>query len=351
MRSVAPDDVPDLFGLGSATLRWALVAFAVVYVAVSVGAGWQIRSPWRWAGLLCGFVLFTLAIGLVVRTGGSRGSTDAAVVATAASVGGIAISLWSLPVATYQTVQSSSPVSAMTIAMAMLALHRRTLIAWSGAVCCSAVAMAWGESVGFGLGTGAQTTFFSYPVMIMATLFVLVALPLEDRIRMLRERAIAQASTEAATAAGAAERNRQRRRLDRRARPILQQIVERHEFTSAEVANARLTEAQLRDGIRAQAWESEEVREAVWRARRRGVSVLLLDDGAAGPATDSAVGRQLRDVLVDELNAVDGGQLTARVLPPGRALLASIVVNEDPRFRRVECGVDGAVAVHTGSLD
>ncbi|MYR08751.1 hypothetical protein GTV32_21630 [Gordonia sp. SID5947] len=340
----------DVFGLGSSTVARGLGVFAVVYTVVTVGAGWQIRSVQNWAGLVAGLMVFAVATSIVQRTRGPRFPTSAAIPVTAMAVCGLTISLWSLSAQTYLQLQTAPPVSAATIVFTLVAIRGRPVVAWVGALCGTVLAGLWGESIGMGFVTGAGNTAFCYPVLVLAMLFVLMARPLAERIRVLRERAVAQAATDAATAAAAAERGRQLSRLGRRARPILGEIVDGHEFTVGEVAEVRLTEAQLRDGIRAPAWESEPVRDAVWQARRRGVSVLLLDDGALNTTPERDLVHRLRDVLVDELRAVEGGQVTARVLPPGRSLVASIVVNTGPTIRRIEYGVCGVISEHTATV-
>ncbi|MDY6807953.1 MAG: hypothetical protein SW127_02940 [Actinomycetota bacterium] len=347
----APDDSVDLFGLDSAPVIWSLVVFAGAYIVVAVGAGWEIRSFTSWAGQAVALAIFGVAVALVVGSRGPRTPTLVAVIATVLVVGALGLSLWNLPVTAYRTLQTSPPVSAMTVVFTMLALHRRPIFAWVGAVCGSVVAGLWGVSLGFGYAGGAESTYFCFPVLVMATLFVLMAPPVEARIRSLRQREIEQAETEAATRAGSAERRRQLRRLDQGARPILRWIVDGHTFTTAEVTDARLTEAQLRDSIRARAWESTEVREAAWQARRRGVAVLLLDDGALDAPGDAALAVRLRQLLVAELQDARAGQVTARVLPPGRDVIASILVTSNGGVRRIECRGDGTVRVDSGTLN
>lgn len=346
----APDDSLDLFGLDSVPVIWSLVTFAAAYVLVAVGAGWETRSWESWAGQAAALAIFGVSVALVVGARGPRTSLLVAAVATVLVVGAMALALWCLPVTAYRTLQTSPPVSAMTVVFTMLALHRRPLVAWVGATCGSVVAGLWGASRGFGFVDGAEATYFCFPVLVMATLFVLMAPPAEARIRALRHQEIEQAETEAATRAGSAERHRQLRRLDQGARPILERIVEGHVFTTAEVTDARLTEAQLRDGIRARAWECMQVSEAAWQARRRGVAVLLLDDGALDGSDDPAIAVRLQQILVAELRDARDGQVTARVLPPGRDVIASILVNSADRVRRTECLADGAVRVHPGTL-
>lgn len=343
------DATVDLFGLGSPTVAWAIGAFAVAYVVV---LGWtcaEIHAVRNWLGLGVGFAVFVVATAIVVRTRGIRCPVPRAAAIGSLAVCGLAMSLWNIPAPSYQTLQTAPPVSAMTIVLTLLALQGRPFFAWAAALGGSVVAAVWGAVIGVGPVVGAGNTLFCYPVMMLAMLFVVMGRPMEARIRMLAERAVDQATTEAATAAAADERNRQLRQLDRRARPILEQIVDGHRFTADEVAASRLTEGQLRDGIRAPGWDSAQVSEAVWTARHRGVSVLLLDDGALAPERRDLADR-LRGLLVDELTRADRGQVTARIFPPERGLLATIVANAGTDFRRVECGADGIVTVRTGSV-
>ena len=68
----------------------------------------------------------------------------------------------------------------------------------------------------------------------------------------------------------------------------------------------------------------------------------LLDDGVSREGND--VIRRARAMLVDELAALNGdaAELTARILPPGRPLVASIVVQGVVGFRKIEFHHDGA---------
>ena len=98
--------------------------------------------------------------------------------------------------------------------------------------------------------------------------------------------------------------------------------------------DARLLEAQLRDGIRAPGLDDPAVRAAAWQARRRGVSVLLLDDGDGSRAPGELT--RLADVVVSVLADATDGRVTARILPPGRELLATVTIDSTERSERIE---------------
>lgn len=346
----------NLFGLGSPLLVRALLVFAVIYVAVTIGAGWQIRSVGTWVALTAGFVLFVVATSLLMRYGRTTLPWGTAAVVTVLTVAGLAMSFWTLSLDTYLTLQTTPASSALTIILAMVVLYRRPLFAWVGAFCATGLAAVTGQMIGIGYAVGAGNTLFCYPVLVLATLFGLMAIPMPDRLRSLREQAFAQAAEEAAAAASADERRRQLERLDAGARPILEQIVGGHEFGPEEARDVRLAEAQLRDTIRAPGWDAPEVAESVWAVRRRGVSVRLLDDGALDDyasddlGDESSPGSLARRMLVEELTAVEStsaahGSVTARILPAGRGVLASIVVDVGLRMRRVEIHRDSGVSV------
>ncbi|MCZ0914464.1 hypothetical protein O0V02_18915 [Gordonia amicalis] len=352
----------NLFGLGSPLLIRALAIFASIYVVAVVGAGWEIRSVATWVALAVGFVLFVAAASILMRYGGSTLPRRTALAVTTLTVAGLTTSFWSLPLDTYLTVQTSPMTSAMTIILAMVVLYRRPLFAWLGALSATGLASVGGHLTGIGYAIGAGNTLFCYPVLVLATLFGLMAIPMPDRLRSLREQAFAQAAEEAATTASASERRKQLRRLDVGARPILEQIAAGHEFGPDEALEVRLTEAHLRDTIRAPGWDAPKVGELVRAVRRRGVSVRLLDDGGLDDYTSGGLddehspGSAARRMLVDELTAVeavvaDHGSVTARILPSGREVLASIVVDVGPHMRRSEILRDGSVAVDATPVD
>ena len=349
------DETTDnLFGLGSPLLIRALVVS--VYVIAVVGACWEIRSVATWVVLAAGFLLFVAAASMLMRCHRSSLPRRTALAVTSLTVAGLTTSFWSLPLDTYRTVQTSPMTSAMTIVLAMVVLYRRPLFAWVGAFCATGLASVGGEMSGIGYAVGAGNTLFCYPVLVLATLFGLMAIPMPDRLRSLREQAFAQAAEEAATAASASERRMQLERLDAGARPILEQIAAGKEFGLEEAREVRLTEAQLRDTIRAPGWDAPEVGASVWAVRRRGIIVRLLDDGGLNDhASDdlddeSLLGSRARQTLVEELTAVnatasDHGSITARILPVGRDVLASIVVDVGLRMRRVEIHRAGSIDV------
>ncbi|OCW87721.1 hypothetical protein A8M60_15440 [Nocardia farcinica] len=338
------DTAVNLFGLGSPLLQRALGLYAGVHVAVTVAACWTIRTSTTWFALAAGFAMMVSAAILLMRYRRSKLPIAQAALVTVLGVGGLGISLVSLPRDTYMTIQTTPVTSALAIILVLVALHGRPVVAWLGAACGTALAALGGAVTGISPGVGASSTVYWYPVLMIATLFALMATPMPERIRNIREQAFARAAEKAAADAAAVEHDRQMRGLDARARPILERIADGDDFAPADVVDARLTEAQLRDAIRAPAWDCDEVRDLVWTARRHGVSVRLLDDGVLDES-DRAIGH-VRAVLVEVLNSIEPGPatVTARILPPGRTFLSSVVINAGSWSRRVDIGHDGVVA-------
>ncbi|GAA3698019.1 hypothetical protein GCM10022238_12410 [Gordonia hankookensis] len=336
-----PGEAVDLFGLRSLPVVGALLAFGAVYIVVTIGSGLEIRGPANWLGLAAAFVLLAADLAVLIRVVGDPFPFRWGVVAVAVMIAGTATAWWSVPTDTFQTLQCLPAAVSGIVVLALLAVRGQLGLAWIGAATMSLSASLWGGFRGLGFVTGLGYTLWVYPVMIFASLFVVMLRPMADSIRTLRDRELGYAASDAASLAAAAERDRQIGRLDRQARPLLEQVADGHEFSRTEVQRARLVEAQLRDGIRAPAWDSARVRAAVWRARERGVSVVLFDDG--GLIGDDSVQQRLDDALVDELEDLGGGRVTARVLPPGRATRATIVVNVGDASRRYDVTEAGEI--------
>ncbi|AZG48344.1 hypothetical protein [Gordonia insulae] len=334
-------DVVDLFGVRSRPVVGALLAFGVVYVVVTVGSGLENDSVSSWVGLSTAFLILASVLVGLIRVEGDPYPLPAGVIAVTMLVTGASIAWWSVPLSNFETLQCMPAAITGIVVLALLAVRGRLTLSWIGTVAMSLAAGIWAAFRGLGFVTGVGYTSWVYPVMIFASLFVVMLRPMAARIGALRARELRYAAADAAATAAADERDRQLARLDLRARPVLAQVAAAHDFSTAEVSAARLVEAALRDGIRAPSWASPRVREAVWRARERGVSVILLDDGIGVRADD--VQTRLDGVLVDELESRDARRVTARVMPPGRPTRATIVVNTAGGTRYHECSADGAI--------
>ncbi|AGP31717.1 hypothetical protein A606_10390 [Corynebacterium terpenotabidum Y-11] len=117
------------------------------------------------------------------------------------------------------------------------------------------------------------------------------------------------------------------RMLELTAGPVFTAASRSGEVSEALSRRARLTELQLRDMIRSPLLNLPVLREAVWDARARGVTVLLLDDRSGRTPTGDApvvIDRLLGDILYALDVATPGDHVTVRLLPAGREAFATV---------------------------
>lgn len=330
--------VIDTFGIRSRAMLVALTFFVTACLAIVVRTAWGTTLQ-TWCGLLLAGAIYLVVLVVLVRLPGDPMSRGAAWGIAVSVLVAAAITLWALPQPPTTVMQTGPVTGASIIVLALVAVRGRVLIAWVANVMLTIEVGLWSLGAGHGFGGGAALTLANYAVMIMGSLFALMVRPMSAQIYALRAAQSRRAADEASADAAAMVRRNQVEVLDERARPLLQAIAAREEFTADEVARARRVEAGLRDGIRGRGLDTSDVREAVWRARGRGVTVLLLDDGMrAGERVHATpdIPAELESVLVDALDSVDDGRVTARILPPGRDVAATITVDTGTRHQRIE---------------
>ncbi|MDF6101209.1 hypothetical protein [Gordonia hongkongensis] len=332
-------EVVNAFGIGSRPLWLMMGAFACGYFAVTLYADSSITGWWQWTGVFAGFVLFVVAGMTILDSPGDPlpGSTTSVIAAM--TVSAVAVTLFSLPSPPSHVMQTGPPMGASVIILAFVAVRGRPLAAWLASGCISVIAGVWGAVSTAGAVWGLSITLPGYAIMIMGSLFSVMLRPMARNIYELREANERQAALDAAAAAATEVRDRRLAALDERARPVLTRMARRETFTADEVATARLLEAQLRDGIRASGLDLPMVRDAAWRARQRGVRVVLLDDGGLAALDDAhaAVARErLANAVAELLDEVEDGRVTVRIQPPGRDALASVGVDASHVSHRVE---------------
>ncbi|WP_307814787.1 MULTISPECIES: hypothetical protein [unclassified Gordonia (in: high G+C Gram-positive bacteria)] len=336
-------EVVNAFGIGSRPLWLMMGVFACGYFAVTLYADSAITGWWQWIGLFAGFVLFVVAGMTILDSPGDPlpGSTTSVIAAM--TVSAVAVTLFSLPSPPSHVMQTGPPMGASVIILAFVAVRGRPLAAWLASGCISVIAGVWGAVSTAGAVWGLSITLPGYAIMIMGSLFSVMLRPMARNIYELREANERQAALDAAAAAATEVRDRRLAALDERARPVLTRMARRETFTADEVATARLLEAQLRDGIRASGLDLPMVRDAAWRARQRGVRVVLLDDGGLATLNDAhatMARAQLAVAVEDVLDGTDGGRVTVRIQPPGRDALATVGVDAGDTVSLIAFGVD-----------
>lgn len=222
----------------------------------------------------------------------------------------------------------------------------RLLVAWGNNLLVAAVAVV--ELVrGWPQPGVAVTVVPNLAVMLMATVFAAIVRPRAREIYLMRRQIQRETEAAAADQSRIAVRDQQMALLDEKTRPLLDLVARGGVVDHRVVRESGLVEAELRDRIRAPGLDAPEIAEAAWEARGRGVKVLLLDDRDPDHRGD---GRQswlaaVREAAVAELgDARPSGEVTVRLLPAGRNMLATVTALDGERVRRTEFVAEGFVA-------
>lgn len=233
-------------------------------------------------------------------------------------------------------------LGAITLVLLVMALRGRIGMAWVGYFVMAGVTVLWAERSGLGVAAGIALVIRHAGTLLAGTL---VAASLNRTARTLaalnRERDL-RVAQEATQTAAIGERKAQLDRINALARPALERLANPHVPGDAERADCLLVEAGLRDAMRARSLCLEPLTSAARQARSRGVEVILLDDGGDQPPPGMDA---LTALLATELDAVPSGRFTARLLPPGRPDLATIVI-ESHGHRMLSVLQDGTVLAH-----
>ena len=233
-------------------------------------------------------------------------------------------------------------LGAITLVLLVMALRGRTCLAWAGYFAMAGVTVSWAVLNDLGVAAGIALVIRHAGTLLAGTL---VAANLNRTARTLaalnRERNL-RVAQEATQTAAIGERKAQLDRINALARPALERLANPHVPGEAERADCLLVEAGLRDAMRARSLDLDPLTSAARNARSRGVEVILLDDGGDQPPPGIDA---LAVLLARELDAVATGRFTARLLPAGRADLATIVIESDGH-RMLSVLRNGTVLAH-----
>jgi hypothetical protein len=234
---------------------------------------------------------------------------------------------------------------ASAMILCFMCVRGRRVAPWLSLIAMICTYGAWGALNDTGFAAEASKVVIDATPLAMATILSYTLRPTAKAVFTLRARSERQIEEQAALAAAVAERTEQRNRLDRLARPLLTRIASDVPLTAEERLSCELLEAHLRDHLRAPALSTPLVDDAALEARRRGVDVILIDDGGMDEASPD-VAQCVQKLVADALSSAESGAVRVRVLPPGRDSLASIYI-DDGRPRRVSVDRHG---VHVCSM-
>ena len=331
-----PQDVRALLGMHTGAARFIVAFYALTYAVLAATTPDGVRSMWPIAAAVA--LMAVGALALIVVPGDPLPVPAAFALAATGPVA-VALVFPMLPVPVASPLQTW-PLGAATAIYTFMCVRGRTAWAWAGSIAMIGVCVAWSAATGQGAVHGVTMSVINLAPLLMSTFFAYTIRPAATAIFQLRRQSTTRTEATAAASAVLAERDAQLRRLDALARPLLERIASGEPLTGEQRLASQLLEAHLRDTLRAPALAHPSVAAAARAARGRGVDVVLLDDRGLD-AADAAVRDRVVAAVAARLDAVAAGSVTARILPPGRTALATVLVNHDGDVEQIEYGHDG----------
>ncbi|WOC13049.1 hypothetical protein [Gordonia sp. MP11Mi] len=335
-----------------AGVRRLVLGLGVAYFAAlgvyTVHSGIDVRfSTVSWIGMGLAFALFVAAaIPLGVTVSGELTDAHARGVALL-TVGGVAATWGSAAYAHAPGLAAYQPMLATaTMIAVILMFHGRVALVWAAIASIITIGLVLGPFTESARWLNVVLPRAGLTFLFVATCGAVLLGPQIAEMRALGARQRADYKDAQDRRHDVADREDRIRRIDDRVRPLLSRIAAGDPVTDDDIIDARLMEAKLRDGIRGRGLDVPRVRVAVWDARRRGVSVSVLDDGGLEPLgadRSAAVVEAVAAVLESELASLTSGDVVARIAPAGRDPVATVVVVSGPIRRRIELGADGFV--------
>ena len=329
------DDVRDIIGMrhrGAAVLAWVVAGtFAVT--------AWYGRTDLTvaWPQLLGLAALLVGGLVLIHVPGDPLPLRWTAVVAAGGPIA--TLSVFPFLPADYAFALTTWPIGATAVLTSYLAVRGRTIITWASVALTTAVVVWWAVDRGHGALDGVLRCLPSTTVTLTATFFALTLRPVARQTSVMRTRTTERRAAEAAADTAREERSRRRDFLDREARPMLERLATGVPLTAAERLECRIVEARIRDSVRAPGLLSPRLTAAADGARRRGVDVVLLDDGGLRDLAPPAAAA-IRDRIAEAVESLARGSVTARAVPPGRAMAATVLLRApDGATTRIELPV------------
>lgn len=328
-------DVRDLLGMRTAAAQILVAAYVLTFLLVVFTAG---PGGPGWAEILAWALMSGAAVALT-RWPGDPLPWPVTVALAASGPVSTALILLHAPIPLDNQLQLW-PTAAATAIYTFMCVRGRTVAAWLGMLTMLAVCVVWAARSGQGAGYGIAVSLINLAPLLMATFFAWTIRPAARRIFALRRETTLRVAAAAADTAALAERDRRLGQLDELARPLLAHIARGDALSDEERTACALLEAHLRDTLRAPALDTPDLVLPVREARARGVEVVLLDDRGMDGA-DEEVRARVHAQIVRSVIGAQSGTLTARILPPGRSVLATILHSDEETATRIELGRDG----------
>lgn len=316
-------DIRDLLSMKSPA-AYAVAVFYILACLVCASATLTgVSAVWpEYAAVL----VLSAAVILLLKAPGDPPSRRATALMAASGPAAAALVFAVLPVPLAGSLQTW-PLGMPLVIYTFMCVRGRTLAAWLGLTLTMSVAIGWAVVTGQGFLYGLSFSAINAAPMVMATFFAFTIRPLAASIFELRKQSTVRIASQAAAAAALEERDARLASLDALARPLLQRIADGPEPTEEEILACLLLEAELRDSLRARGLMLPELSRAARSARARGVEVILLDDRGSA-ALDDDVRERIVAAASSTLDTVGAGSVTVRLLPPGRPVAATVLLDD-----------------------
>ena len=316
-------DIRDLLSMKSAA-AYAVAGFFVLACLVCASATLTgVSAVWpEYAAVL----VFTGAVVVLLGSPGDPLGRRATALLTASGPVAASAVFAVLPVPLTGSLQTW-PLGMSVVIYTFMCVRGRTLAAWLGLALTMSVAIGWATLTGQGPMYGLSFSAINVAPLLMSTFFAFTIRPLAAAIFELRKQSTVRIASQAAASAVLEERDARLASLDALARPLLQRIADGPDPTDEEILACRLLEAELRDTLRARGLVRPDLARAARSARARGVEVMMLDDRSPN-ALDDDVRERIVTAASSTLDAAEAGAVTVRLLPPGRPVAATILLDD-----------------------
>jgi hypothetical protein len=204
--------------------------------------------------------------------------------------------------------------------LAITAIRGHQVISWLGVSVLSLEVLVWGgASALFNTGLAGAIA-----LVVAANALSFALERIETETQAYLDKSIEIKAAAAIESATRLERSKRLNETLRVSYPLLKKIA-LGEIDQASMQEARLLEAELRDGIRGRDFINLKLKEAIRSARIRGVAVTVLDEG--GLASSSEITKtEIRERFAAELDQISSGRVTIRA-PRGGKTKATFVAS------------------------
>ncbi|UEA57826.1 hypothetical protein LK459_14555 [Gordonia otitidis] len=313
-------DARDLLGMRQRGV-WVVVAFFLA--AVWLVAATPSASVHTIAGTLAAAAIYTAATITLVAAEGDPLPMVPTILLTLAGPASAALVLMSSDSTALTATAVGMSHGAGAAIYAFMIVRGRRVAPWLGFLAIVAIFVVWGAHSGAGVPPAFIQSVVDVAPLLMATLFSYTLRPTASEVFSLREQTTEQVAQLAASSAASDERTRQVRQLDSLARPLLELIASGAVLSDAQRLDCEVLEAHLRDRLRAPLMSELDLDAPAYRARLRGVDVVLIDDSTTEIAPD--LRDRIATLATETLDAACDGEVFVRVSPANRSTVASVL--------------------------